>query len=80
MQITNEELSTIKEIVEQYNSLNTEFLTIQTQLETLNMQKDSLLSRLESVHDMEYQFFETLKNAYGEGSLNLETLEYTQSK
>ena len=76
MKINDNEYNTIIGIVNQYGTLDTEFTEVQAQLELLDAKKNELLQRLEVIRKEELAFFDILKNNYGEGKLNLETLEY----
>lgn len=78
MKIDNKELDEMKSIVYDYSTLQTEFDEIQKRLEIIHKEKDILLERLEKVHERENVFYGQLKDKYGDGTLDLNSLEYKQ--
>lgn len=76
MKLDNNEINEMKNIVLRYSNLHSEFEETQKQLEIISKKKDLLLESLETVHKEELNFYEKLKQKYGEGKLDFNSLEY----
>lgn len=79
MKLEKKELDEMKNIVTSYSILQNEFEKAQKQLEEISKKKDHLLKRLDYTHDEELAFYQKLNKKYGEGKLDLNTLEYIQT-
>lgn len=79
MKLQETELNEMRNIVEKYSVLQNEFEITQKELEVINKKKDELLKKLDEVHSEELSFFDSLKEKYGEGKIDLNKLEYIKS-
>ena len=70
----------IAKIVNQYRDLETDLNVVQTKLEELDTEKITLLSTLDKIRAEEIKFFKKLKKTYGDGKLDLLTMEYVIAK
>ena len=70
----------ISKIIDKYRSLETNLTEIQVRLETIDKEKTDLLSTLDKIRNDEVSFFSKMKKTYGEGKLDVLTMEYIVTK
>ena len=70
----------ISKIIDKYRSLETNLTEIQVRLETIDKEKTDLLSTLDKIRNDEVSFFSKMKTTYGEGKLDVLTMEYIVTK
>lgn len=75
--LTTEELSDLKSIQEQGNQIMTGFGQVEIAIQTLELQKESLIEALAELKQKETQYGQTLQDKYGNGNINIETGEFT---
>ena len=78
LKLESSEHSVVEQIVYKYREIGTEMNEIQSKLKDLETQKESLMYRLENVQLEEKNLFSDLREKYGEGKLDLLTLEYVK--
>ena len=76
--LTTEELSDLKSIQEQGNQIMTGFGQVEIAIQTLELQKESLIEALAELKQKETQYGQTLQDKYGNGNINIETGEFTK--
>jgi hypothetical protein len=76
--LTTEELSDLKSIQEQGNQIMTGFGQVEIAIQTLELQKESLIEALAELKQKETQYGKTLQDKYGNGNINIETGEFTK--
>jgi len=76
MKLSKEELQTVNNFISSYKRINNELTDITDQLRELSKRQQTLTEQLIDVRKSENIFAEQLKNIYGEGTFNLETLDY----
>jgi len=72
-QLSQEELTQLKEVQTIQGSLITSFGNIEYQLQSLELQKEQVIEQLEALKQKEIDLGKTLTEKYGNGSINLET-------
>lgn len=78
--LTEVENRAISKIVDKYRNLEVDLVSIQDQLEKLDKEKAIMLKTLDSIRNEELTFFRKLKKTYGEGKLDILTMEYIVTK
>ena len=76
--LTQEELDGLKSIQEQGNQIMTGFGQVEVAIQTLELQKESLIEALAELKQKETQYGQTLQDKYGNGNINIETGEFTK--
>lgn len=74
------ENQSISKIVDKYRELEKNLDNVQSRLEELDKEKTVLLSTLDAIRNEETLFFKKMKKSYGEGKLDLMTMEYVTLK
>jgi len=72
-QLSQEELTQLKEVQTIQGSLITSFGNIEYQLQSLELQKEQVIEQLEALKQKEIDLGKALTEKYGNGSINLET-------
>jgi hypothetical protein len=74
--LKTEEHLAISKIVDKYRTLETDLTTVQAELQLLDSKKTQLLKTLDKIRSEELTFFKKLKRTYGDGKLDILTMEY----
>lgn len=74
--LTEVENRAISKIVDKYRNLENDLTDIQSKLEQLDKEKSNMLKTLDTIRNEELGFFKKLKKTYGEGKLDILTMEY----
>ena len=70
----------IASIIDKYQKLEENLTTVQTQLEELDKRRADLISTLDIIRNEEVSFFKKMKKTYGEGKLDITTMDYIVTK
>jgi hypothetical protein len=76
--LTQEELDLLKSIQEQGNKIMAGFGQIEMAIQSLELQKESLVEALVKLKADEAKTGEDLQKKYGNGNINIETGEFTK--
>ena len=74
--LEKKEIEKANQIISTYQKLEGNLTDIQKKLEDLDKQKTKLLQELDKTRSEETKFFTNLSKKYGEGKLDLYTMEY----
>ena len=77
---TKEELDKVKEIQDQYFSIQNELGALSLSELNIKQSKDSLAIKLKEIKTDEQKFLDGITEKYGQGSLNPKTGEFTPNK
>jgi len=75
--LTQDELSSLKNVRETFDSLTTVMGSLETQLALINLEKNDVIDRIKELKQQEIQLGVELKEKYGDGNISLETGEFT---
>jgi hypothetical protein len=80
--LSNEEISTIRAFIGNYNDLFKRITIMEKELDSLSLRKDAILEKINSLNDeiliirkKEKEYNDYLFNKYGEFRLNMETFD-----
>ena len=76
MKLSQQELQEVNNFITSYKRINNELTNITNQLKELTFRQHALTEQLIEARTNENIFAEQIKNKYGEGSFNIQTLEY----
>jgi len=77
--LTEEEKKEITDIQTQENDYMVQLGQIEYQIQSLKSQKITISEELKSFEQRKTKFAQQLQNNYGEGSINIETGEFTKT-
>ena len=77
--LTEEEKKEITDIQTQANDYMVQLGQIEYQIQSLKSQKITISEELKSFEQRKTKFAQQLQNNYGEGSINIETGEFTKT-
>jgi hypothetical protein len=77
--LSQDEINELKSIQDQTNQLIVSFGQIELGIQTLEIQKNELKSKLIELKIKEDQLGQTLQSKYGNGSINIETGEFIKA-
>ena len=75
--LTQDELNSLKNVRETFDSLTTVMGSLETQLALINLEKNDVIDRIKELKQQEIQLGVELKEKYGDGNISLETGEFT---
>ena len=75
--LTQDELNSLKNVRETFDSLTTVMGSLETQLALINLEKNEVVEQLKNFKQQEIQLGNELKEKYGDGNISLETGEFT---
>jgi t-SNARE complex subunit (syntaxin) len=78
--LSDDEVHQLKTIQEKYSQLTANLGQLEIQSTLLEEEKSKIRSQYMTVRQTESEFAQTLNEKYGEGTINLETNEFTPSK
>jgi len=70
------EMKQIQKIVSQYKKVETELSNIQAKLNMLDIERTKVLHDLDAIREDEEKFFDKIKETYGDGKLDLNSMQY----
>lgn len=73
--LTQDELNSLKNVRETFDSLTTVMGSLETQLALINLEKTEVVEQLKTLKQQEIQLGVELKEKYGDGNISLETGE-----
>ena len=76
--LEKKELDTIKEIQQTEFTIVNELGSLEYQMQTLQLQKSDLTSKIIKLQSKSTKFGEDLQQKYGDGNINIETGEFTK--
>ena len=77
--LTEEEKKEVLDIQNLENDYMIKLGQIEYQIQTLNLQKNTISQNLSEFEDRKNKFAKELQGKYGEGSINIETGEFTKT-
>jgi hypothetical protein len=77
--LTQEELQKIKDFQIQNDNLTVKFGALEFQIQNLLLNKQNIVKELEDLRVTQNTFSIELQSKYGEGSINIETGEFTKT-
>jgi len=77
--LTEEEKKEVLDIQTQENDYMIQLGQIEYQIQTLELQKNTISQNLSEFEDRKNKFAKELQGKYGEGSINTETGEFTKT-
>ena len=75
--LTQDELNSLKNVRETFDSLTTVMGSLETQLALINLEKNEVVEQLKNLKQQEIQLGTELKEKYGDGNISLENGEFT---
>ncbi len=76
MRITENEIEEVLKFSNEYVSLHSQIGKIESEIRELENKASNLIARLEECRDEEKTFMDALSKKYGEGKINLSTLNW----
>ena len=76
IKLEQSELNEVKGIIKNYADLGDELRDVEKQISILLAKENEIRERLTSNRQREFKFSEDIRKKYGDGFLNVETLEY----
>jgi len=76
MKLKKEELSQLNEIITDYKKVHDGINELESEMNLIQEKRESLLTKLTHIRDIETTFEHSLIDKYGNGSINIETSEY----
>lgn len=77
--LTQEEVQGIKEIQNKKRDLMEQFGVIELTIQELEIQKQQLITELQTLKSKEFEVGSTLQSKYGDGTINVEKGEFVSS-
>jgi hypothetical protein len=74
--LTPEELQTIKTLNNDRDGLITNFGILEYDIQTLELQKEQLIEKLQQLNTLSEKLGVELQNKYGDGNVNIDTGEF----
>lgn len=78
LQLSQEEIAQLREIQNTQESLITNFGSLEYQLQSLELQKETIIEQLEVLKHKETELGAALNEKYGNGTINIETGVFTK--
>ena len=77
--LTQEELTELNQLQEQRQNITGDFGIVELRIQELELQKEKIIETLNQQQDQETQFGQKIQEKYGEGSININTGEFTKA-
>jgi tRNA/tmRNA/rRNA uracil-C5-methylase (TrmA/RlmC/RlmD family) len=77
--LTQEELTELDQLSQQRQNLTNDFGVIEFRIQDLELQKEQVIESLSKLKQQEIQFGSKIQEKYGEGSININTGEFTKA-
>lgn len=77
--LTQEELDELNQLQQQRQSITGDFGIVEFRIQELELQKEKIIETLNQLKDQEAQFGQKIQDKYGEGSININTGEFTKT-
>lgn len=76
--LTQEEMDSLKNIQDAMSQITLQFGQIEVAIQSLELQKDSLIQALTSLRTQEVEIGKSLQEKYGDGVIDINTGEFTK--
>jgi seryl-tRNA synthetase len=76
IKLEDKEYKDMTKIIDKYREIEFQLTEVQSQLEKLSNEQNSLLEKLESNREEENTFFDKIEKKHGKGKMDLMTMEY----
>lgn len=77
--LTQEELTELNQLQQQRQDVTTDFGVVEFRIQELELQKEQVIEALSKLKTREIQFGQKIQEKYGEGSININTGEFTKA-
>ncbi len=77
--LTQEELNELNQLQEQRQIITGDFGIVELRIQELELQKEKIIETLNQQQDQETQFGQKIQDKYGEGTININTGEFTKT-
>ena len=77
--LTQEELNELNQLQEQRQTITGDFGIVELRIQELELQKEKIIETLNQQQDQETQFGQKIQDKYGEGTININTVEFTKT-
>jgi len=77
--LTQEELNELNQLQEQRQTITGDFGIVELRIQELELQKEKIIETLNQQQDQETQFGQKIQDKYGEGTININTGEFTKA-
>lgn len=77
--LTQEELNELNQLQEQRQNITGDFGIVELRIQELELQKEKIIETLNQQQDQETQFGQKIQDKYGEGTININTGEFTKT-
>jgi len=77
--LTQEELNELNQLQEQRQIITGDFGIVELRIQELELQKEKIIETLNQQQDQETQFGQKIQDKYGEGTININTGEFTKA-
>jgi tRNA/tmRNA/rRNA uracil-C5-methylase (TrmA/RlmC/RlmD family) len=77
--LTQEELTELTQLQQQRQDITTDFGVVELRIQELELQKEQVIEALSKLKTQEIQFGQKIQEKYGEGSININTGEFTKA-
>ena len=77
--LTQEELDELNQLQEQRQTITGDFGIVELRIQELELQKEKIIEILNQQQDQETQFGQKIQDKYGEGTININTGEFTKT-
>jgi 3-dehydroquinate dehydratase len=77
--LTQEELNELNQLQEQRQTITGDFGIVELRIQELELQKEKIIETLNQQQDQETQFGQKIQDKYGEGTININTGEFTKT-
>jgi 3-dehydroquinate dehydratase len=77
--LTQEELNELNQLQEQRQTITGDFGIVELRIQELELQKEKIIEILNQQQDQETQFGQKIQDKYGEGTININTGEFTKT-
>jgi stress response protein YsnF len=77
--LTQEELTELNQLQQQRQDITTDFGIVELRIQELELQKEQVIEALSKLKTQEIQFGQKIQEKYGEGSININTGEFTKA-
>jgi len=77
--LTQEELTELTQLQQQRQDITADFGVVELRIQELELQKEQVIEALSKLKTQEIQFGQKIQEKYGEGSININTGEFTKA-
>jgi len=77
--LTQEELTELTQLQQQRQDITADFGVVELRIQELELQKEQVIEALSKLKTQEIQFGQKIQEKYGEGTININTGEFTKA-